>query len=405
MAVGAGLTILVLGAAACAPALTRMPVPDELANTVQPFGRAGLRNWGDSLTTQEVDVIAELRAPELKARFGAELAAGKEPRLDFLALSGGGQYGAFAAGILDAWSQSGERPEFFGVSGVSTGAIIAPFAFLGPEGDAILHEIYTSYGTDQLLESTFLSGLISGTALADTTPLAKLIAKYVTPELLERIAAERRKGRLLVIGTTNLDAGRPVLWDITAIADSGEPGALDLVRSLIRASASIPVAFPPIFIEVETPDGQTFDEMHVDGGASSQVTFVSPQVPIAEITRKVLGRNLDRRVWVIVNNGLQPPYQTIRPRITTIGNAAVSSLIRGSGVGDVYRLYTIAKRDEIDFNATWIPTDIPCPDPVEDFDTAFMTCLYGVGGELFRRGDLWHNAPPFFVLPKGSPSG
>jgi predicted acylesterase/phospholipase RssA len=391
--------LVAVGVSACGPGIVRNPAPAELAEMVQPLGVAGLREWGDALTPEEVTAVATQRGPAIRALYGDDIKAGRTPKADFLALSGGGQWGAFAAGILNAWSGSGERPEFLGVSGVSTGAIIAPFAFLGPDYDATLREIYTAYSTTDLVEPRLLSGLISGTALSDTTLLAGVIAKYVTAELLEKIAAEYRAGRLLYIGTTNLDAGRPVIWNITAIAASGEPGALDLVRDLIRASAAIPVAFPPIFVKVETPDGQVFDEMHVDGGASSQVTFVSPEIPIAAMTREILGRNIDRKLWVIVNNDLAPARRQVRPRVASIGEAAVSSLIRGSGIGDVYRLYAIAQRDEVDFNVTWIPNETPCPPPQEDFDRAFMSCLYEYGGDLLRSGGLWRSGPPFFALP------
>lgn len=391
----AAMAALVLSA--CGQTLTRMPVPADLANAAEPFGRPGLRFWGDALSKDEIAAFIAFHAPAMKRAFGEEIAAGRTPVLDYLALSGGGQWGAFGAGVLAAWTEAGTRPEFQGVSGVSTGAIIAPFAFLGPDYDATLREIYSLYATADLVEPTVLSGLLSGSALSDTSRLGGIIERYMTPEVLAAIAAEHRRGRLLHIGTTNLDAGRPVIWDIGAIADSGEPGALDLVRTLIRASAAIPVAFPPMIVAVQTPDGRAFDEMHVDGGASSQVTFVSPAIPIAELTRDILGRNLDRRLWVIVNNDLEPSHQALRPRITDIGEAAVSSLIRGSGVGDVYRLNAIAERDEVEFNVTWIPSDVPCPAPVEDFDRAFMACLFDAAGDLFRSGRLWRDTPPFFA--------
>jgi len=399
-ALAAATTIAAL--AACSPEISRNPVPAELAASVQPFGRAGLRNWGDQVTEADIEGIVETYGPILKKEIGPLLEAGEEPLFEFLALSGGGQFGAFGAGILYEWSERGTRPEFRGVSGISTGAIIAPFAFLGGKYDDTLLEIYSQYSTADLLDGTFVSGLISGTSLADTSKLGKVIARYVTAEMLEAIAAEHRKGRLLFIGTTNMDAGRPVIWNIGAIADSGEAGALELVRELIRASAAIPVAFPPIFLEVKAADGTVFDEMHVDGGAASQVTFISPEVPLAKLTREVLGQNIDRRIWVIVNNDLEPPHHIVQPRITSIGDAAVSSLIRANGTGDVYRLFAIAQRDEIDFNVTWIPGEIPCDDPQEDFDKIFMRCLFEVGRDLFRQGELWRQGPPFFALPGGA---
>jgi predicted patatin/cPLA2 family phospholipase len=399
----AAMLLLAFGLAGCHTA-TRLPaVPEELSDVAHPFGMTGLRSWGDKATDEEVDEFIHARVPMLRKLYAAELKAHHMPHEDWLALSGGGQFGAFAAGILNAWGQSGTRPTFMGVSGISTGAIIAPFAFLGAEYDHVLREIYSRYATEDLVESTLLSGLLFGNALASTDRLAKVIEQYVTQELLDLIAAEHRKGRLLYIGTTNLDAGRPMLWDITAIAASGQPGALDLVRKLIRGSAAIPVAFPPIMVDVVAPDGRVFSELHVDGGASSQVTFIAADIPLAAMTREALGRNIERRLWVIVNNDLEPPHQMINPRIGAIGKAAVSSLIRGSGVGDIYRLFAIAKRDEVDMRVTWIPTTIPCEDPKEDFDRAFMSCLYEHAGELFRGGKLWHDKPPYYVHDPAPP--
>ncbi len=389
--------LLCVSLAACQTATRRDAVPEELSDVAHPFGLTGLRSWGDKATDEEVREFIHARVPTLRRLYSAEVKAHHVPHEDWLAMSGGGQFGAFAAGILNAWTASGTRPTFMGVSGVSTGAIIAPFAFLGPDYDHVLREIYSRYGTADLIEDTLLSGLLYGSSLSSTDRLAKVIEQYVTQDLLDRIAAEYRRGRLLYIGTTNLDAGRPMVWDITAIAASGQPGALALVRKLIRGSAAIPVAFPPIMVEVITPDGRVFEELHVDGGASSQVTFVAADIPLAALTREALGRNIERRLWVIVNNDLEPPHQMVSPRIGAIGKAAVSSLIRGSGVGDVYRLFAIARRDDIDMRVGWIPTTIPCTDPVEDFDRAFMACLFQHAGDLFRSGKLWHDLPPFYV--------
>ena len=381
----------------------RTPVPKADTATALPLGTPGLREWGDKWTERDVEAFVAQYAPSMRSVYADAIAAGEPPQLNFLALSGGGQYGAFGAGILDAWTKSGQRPHFHGVSGISTGSIIAPFAFLGPEYDHVLREIYSKYDTDMLIDTTVLSGLLSGTALSSTARLARVIDQYVNEELLAKIAVEHRKGRMLFIGTTNLDAGRPMIWNIGAIANSGKPGALNLVRQLIRASAAIPVAFPPVFIEVETPDGRKYDEMHVDGGASSQVTFLSPDFPLGEVTRRILGRNLDRHIWIIVNNDLEPPYAPVKPRINAIGEAAVSSLIRGSGIGDTYRLFAITQRDDVKFSLTWIPAVIPCPDPTEVFDRPFMKCLFDFGGDYLRSGTAWRDRPPFFAMPPASP--
>lgn len=133
------------------------------------------------------------------------------------------------------------------------------------------------------------------------------------------------------------------------------------------------------------------------------MTFVSPEIPVAVATRAILGSNLHRRLWAIVSNDLEPPHLTIRSRLPSIGEAAVSSHIPGSGIGDVYRLYTISRRDEIDFQVTWIPSETPCPTPQEDFDVAFMKCLYNFAREDFLNGDVWRDRPPFFARPEDLP--
>lgn len=398
------LVLVAMGAllAACGTVATRNAVPADQYLAANPLGLPGLRGWGDFVDEAQLAAGVERQGEIMRARFGAEIAAGRIPTLHYLAISGGGPDGAFGAGVLNEWTRTGTRPEFFGVSGVSTGSIIAPFAFLGPDYDGTLEEIYTTLKTDDVLSKTLFSGIISGMALTDTSGLARKIAHYVTPELLEKIAAEYRKGRLLLVGTTYLDAGRPVIWNMGAIAASGHPGALQLFRDVIRASAAVPIAFPPVFIHVQTPDGREYDEMHVDGGATSQVVLVSPQIPIAELTRHYLGRNIDRRVWVLINNQVQSKFTPIRPRIGPIGGAAISSLIRGSGIGDAYKIYVITQRDEMAYHAAWIPRDIPCTSE-EEFDPNYMRCMFDFGREQVRGGQLWSTAPPYFVRPSPTP--
>jgi hypothetical protein len=398
----AAIAIVALALAGCGTALTRTPVPADQVTHANPMGLPGLRAWGDIIEESEVQNFADRQTRIIEARFGAEIRAGRVPTLHFLAISGGGPDGAFGAGVLKAWSAAGTRPEFFGVAGISTGSILAPFAFLGSDYDATIEEIYTTLKSDDVISSTIVSGIISGASLFDTSGLAAKIAHYVTPELLAKIAAEYRKGRFLLVGTTNLDAGRPVIWNMTAIAAAlpTHPEALQLFRDVIRASAAIPIAFPPQMIRVQTPDGKVFDEMHVDGGATSQVTLVQPQLPVAAMTRRALGRNVDRRLWILVNNKVLSEYAPVRPRVGPIDAAAVSSLIRGSGVGDVYKLYIIAQRDDVRFNAAWIPRQTPCTSADgEMFDPAYMRCLFNFAGTLVRAGTLWSTLPPYYVLP------
>jgi predicted acylesterase/phospholipase RssA len=405
----------VLGAAACTQKFVRNGLPVDMLDEARPLGRDGLRMWGDFVTPDEIERLMIERAASLRERYAAEFAAGNTPRLHLLALSGGGPDGAFGSGVLRAWTESGTRPEFDAVSGISTGAIIAPFAYLGSDYDDVLEEVYTTMSTDDVLVKTIVleevyttmstddvlvktifSGLTAGTALSSTAPLRATIAEHVTPDMLAKIAAEHAKGRLLLVGTTNLDAARPVIWNMGAIAASGHPGALELFRDVILASASIPVAFPPVFIQVEA-GGQTYDEMHVDGGTTSQVTLVSPQIPIY-LARQYIGHAVDRELYVIINNLIVPPYETVRPRIHKIADASVSSLIASQGIGDLYKLFAITERDNMGLHIAWIPNSFR-EESEEAFDPAYMRKLYDFGRGLATSGNLWSTHPPYFATP------
>jgi hypothetical protein len=388
------LVALLLAASGCTQKFVRNAVPVSLTEEAQPLGLEDMRTWGDDVTQEQIDQLLTKRVAFLQQRFAKEFAAGITPRLYFLALSGGGQHGAFGAGVLRAWTESGTRPIFDAVSGISTGAIIAPFAFLGSSYDDVLEEFYTTNSTEDLLTPTIFSGITGGTALSSTSPLRAKIAQFITPEILERVAAEYRKGRFLFVGTTNLDVSRPVIWDMSAIAASGHPEALQLFRDVILASAAIPVAFPPVFIKVEA-GGATYDEMHVDGGATSQVSLVSPELPIFLLDEH-LGRKLDREIYVIVNGRIVPTPKAVTPRVLKIGAAALSSLTYSGTVSDLYKIYAIAVREQMDVHFGWTPETFVV-EPTEAFDSAYMRKLYDFGRDLEASGMLWSNYPPYFA--------
>ena len=187
---------------------------------------------------------------------------------------GGGANGAFGAGLLKGWTESGTRPAFKLVTGISTGALIAPFAFLGSGYDATLEDFYTTITTKDIYrERSYFAILFDPSSMTDTTPLQKIVAKQVDENVLAAVAQAHRQGRRLFIGTTNMEAGKLVIWDMGAIAASGKPGALELFRKVMLASAAIPVAFPPVFIPVKAA-GKEYEEMHVDGGTAAQVFFL-----------------------------------------------------------------------------------------------------------------------------------
>jgi Patatin-like phospholipase len=314
------------------------------------------------------------------------------PPESLLAISGGGDNGAFGAGVLVGWSENRTRPSFKIVTGISTGALIAPLAFVGPEYDPLLAEMYTTIDQTDIFEKRpVLAGLVSD-ALADSKPLQNLIAKYVDANLVGRIAEESRRGRTLVIVTTNLDAGVPVIWNIGAIAESGRPEAIGLIRKILLASASIPGFFPPVMFDV-TVNGVAHQEMHVDGGASMQ-TFL---YPAALQVRKIPngGGSRPRTAYVIRNGRLTQGWDEIARSTPAIATRAVATLTTNSGVGDLYRIYALAKRDGVRLQLAYIGDDFEQPHSAE-FDRQYMVTLFEYGRAKARSGYPWRGAPPGF---------
>ena len=343
------------------------------------------------------DVVAARQCEEeFLARSGH---IGPLPPADLLAVSGGGDKGAFGAGLLCGWTESGTRPTFKSVSGISTGALIAPMAFLGSEFDELLRKIYTSVKPADIAKKRNILAAVDNDGMADNRPLGGLISRSIGEALLARIAEEHRKGRILLIGTTNLDARQPVIWNMGKIAASGHPKALDLCRSILLASAALPGAFPPSMIRVDV-DGTPYEEMHVDGGASAQ-TFLYPPSMVG--VAKGMGMEMSRqgRVYVIRNSALGATWSRIQRRTISIAGHAITSLIHTQGLGDLYRIYLTAQRDGFDFNLAYIGPDFTFENKKEDFDTVYMRALFDYGYSLGRQGYPWKKSPPGLETPLG----
>lgn len=399
---GLGISLLLLVAlSACTTVLTRNPVPEDKVFGAAPYGirveGLRLRGWGDHLELSEAELDASIRgfAKRLKHARADEIAAGEPLTENILALSGGGPDGAYGAGYMNGWTARGDRPKFDFVTGISTGSIIGVFAFLGPDYDDKLKEAYTTYKTSDLFETTYFAALTGGTAITDARGYRRLIERYIDDEVVERLGQAFLEGRNLFIGTTNIDAARPVIWNIGAIAVSGHPKAKVLIQDIIQASSAIPAAFPPVIIPVETEDGKMHDEMHVDGGATQQVMLFSANVPLKRIDEAV-GLPIDRAIYIIINNKLVKPYDPVRPRLVAIAGAAGSSLIGGSGTGDIYKIYTLAERDDIALNLLWIPEDFAV-ESQEPFDPVYMKALYDLGYQHGLAGDQWLHEPPGYA--------
>jgi hypothetical protein len=370
----------------CAPSFKRNPIPVELAQGATISGVPRARFWADEDNLSTMDGQARLAEIVDQARESGLIDAPS----NWLLLSGGGANGAFSAGLLYGWSERGDRPEFNRVTGVSTGALIAPFAFLGSEYDEVIREVYTTVTTKEILKSRGLITALRSDAFTSTEPLKRLIARYVDDALVEAIAREHLRGRRLLVMTTNLDALRPVAWDIGEIAVSDNPDKVEIIRSALRASASIPAAMPPVYIQVEAA-GATYDEMHVDGGATAQLYLYSGGID-AEKAIADLGVR-PPTLYIIRNARISPPWQTVKPELTEIAKRTLSSLIRTQGLGDLYQAYLLSQRDGFNFRLASIPDDFN-EQPAEAFDPVYMTELFERARAAARQGYQWSETPP-----------
>jgi predicted acylesterase/phospholipase RssA len=376
----------------CATAPKRNPLPENLSQAARVPGYSeNIRFWGDGpppymeefYTASDAEI--ERWYPDIVGR-----------EQIYLAVSGGGANGAYGVGLLSGWTAAGTRPEFTMVTGISTGALIAPFAFLGPAYDDRLKEAYTSLTTKDIAKMRSALGTLNSDAAADTTPLKGHIARYVDQEIIGAIAREFRRGRRLFIGTVNLDALRPVLWNIGYIAASGRPDAGDLIRTIMLASASIPAAFPPQYIPVEA-NGARYDEIHVDGGTVSQAFLYPMGVDWPTILKrlKVKGRP---KAYIIRNSRLAPKWNTVDPPKTlAIAGRAADSMIRTQGIGDLYRMYLASMRDGIEYHWTAIPDDFN-EKPKDMFDPEYMQKLVKIGFQRAMSGTAWQTEPPSYKI-------
>lgn len=382
---------LCFGVSACASVAPRNGIADPTqADLAIVADDSGVRFWGDEVPA---DIREEVRRrlPNMpKLAQGVRRINGR-PQVEILALSGGGGDGAFGAGLLKGWSRRGDRPTFEVVTGVSAGAIIAPFAFLGSEYDSDLEEIWTHYRTSQILTAQILPGLLGGTALADTAPMADLIAKYVDKNFLRRVAGEYQKGRILLIGTTNLDAQRPVVWNMGEIARSNHPKALELFRKVILASAAIPGAFPPVEFAVKV-GGKTFTEMHVDGGTTREI-FVSPVEAPLKAFDQFYSEPPVRKLYLVTNMKVSAEQSVVEAQTVPIAARAISTLIKSQSIGQVYRIFRMAKDAGADFNYMAVPAEFNGK-ANEFFDPVYQRALFDEGYRIGLDGGKWMKVPP-----------
>jgi len=383
--------VLAALAAGCA-SIERQPVPEALVAEATVLGRDHARFWGDE---PPKDLVAFVRThmPNVK-RLASNVTLEKGvPVFEYLALSGGADDGAFGAGLLVGWSKRGDRPRFEVVTGVSAGALIAPYAFLGPRYDSLLSELWNNFDASSVVTPQLLAGLLGAEAIADSKPLRSLIAKHVDRKMLGQIAQEYRNGRLLMIGTTNLDAQRHVIWNMGAIAEAAgrDPHAVELFRDVLLASTSVPGIFPPVHIKVRVGD-KVFEEMHVDGGPSRQVFLAPPQFSLRTFDSQY-PRPPIRRVYVVRNGKLAPVYEAVQPNTLAIGARALFTVTKNQSMGDINLIYAQTERDGAEFRLASIPASFDMHS-TKPFDAEYMRALFKVGLDLGARGDAWARTPP-----------
>lgn len=316
---------------------------------------------------------------------------------DILALSGGGAGGAYGAGILVGLTNAGKRPNYEIVTGVSTGALIAPFAFLGPEWDGKLTEAYRGESTDKLLVSRGL-GILFGPSVFEGGPLQELVKRFVTDDLIAAVAAESKTGRLLLVATTNLDREETVVWNMGAIAQQGGDRARELFRDVLVASASVPGVFPPVMIDVEK-DGQKFQEMHVDGGASTPF-FIAPDAAL------ILGAPPESlrgaHIYVIVNGPASSPARTTLNNPVDVASRSFTAVMNHMTRTALVQADVFAKRGGMTFDFTLIPPDVAYAGPLA-FDQLSMSETFDYGMRCASRSQVWVN--PTLAIERGQKVG
>ncbi len=356
-------------------------------------------NLLDPATQAEADALGDgadaYRAAErLKRKPTPEQLARRQ---SVLCLSGGGAYGAYSAGVLCGWTVRGDRPgcngrpNFSVVTGISTGALIAPYAFLGPRYDEQVRKFYTTVDQRDIYRLQPVRGIL-GIALADNAPLAQLIDESLTPQLIAEVGEEHRKGRRLFIGTTELEGGRFVSWDVGEIAARNGPGDRELIKQILLGSSAIPGFFPPSNIPV-TVNGRSFVEKHGDGGASVSIFFRPPFVPIEQRSRD----NTDLAgvdLYMLVAGKLYADAELLRPRSLMIGPRGVSTVLYAQTRGDLQRLYLVSVVSGMNYYLAAIPTEFPAPTSSTEFDRDAMTAMYREGYALAAAGAAWRDTPP-----------
>lgn len=369
----AALVLLATVLGACAT--PRLAAPPKLIDQVSPPGFPPQVRF---LSSDRDYLVAHL------GRAVRSLTAAAHGPIRILALSGGGAGGAFGAGVLYGLARTGQPTDFQVVTGVSAGALLAPFAFLGPSWDPQMKDAFDSYRTEHLLQRRPWLGFLVHPGIYSRGPLIALVNHFVTPRLIRAVAAQARKGRMLLVATTDLDKQESVIWNMGLIAQHGGPAALKLFAKVLVASASIPGVFPPVMIRVQRGD-KTYQEMHVDGGTTLPFFVASD---ITDVLPLRLPQLEGARVYVIVNGQLSTyPRTTLQAPMAVIARSFSAALMHASR-----RALVLAAVFVRHFGMTLHFTYLPMTYPFEgslDFKYQNMHQLFTYGERCARSGRIW----------------
>lgn len=357
----------------------------------------------NNIQSANIDGMADIRfVPSTRAGIDAYLQElktvvpkrGDDPKRasNYLSLSGGGDNGAFGAGVLSGWSKQGTRPEFDQVVGISTGALVAPFAYLGSDYDEKLQTVFTTTSPEDIYKDRSLVAVLFGASLADNTPLLNLIKNTIDADMLNQIAnVYEQKGRLLLLGTTNIDTGQLVVWNMGKIAALRTEASTSLFHRIMLASAAVPGVFPPELFEA-TVDGMQYHELHVDGGLSVQI-YLYPAAVSKRALETGIVKSRPRQAYIIRNASIS--IEQTKTEVSSLGvlGKSYKKILQAQGVGNLYQIYQIAQRDKVGFNLAFIGDDFQAPHPTE-FDHGYMQALFAYGYGKALNGYPWRKTPP-----------
>ncbi|MEJ5275100.1 MAG: patatin-like phospholipase family protein [Thermogemmata sp.] len=385
MSYGTAAQLVVIGVGAALVGCWRTEIhPPPLAIIEQPW-----LNVGPTSPSRDGDVETVVGLSQVLTGEAPKRAAGRP--LNILVLSGGGKYGAFTAGVLVGWTASGQRPVFDVATGISSGAIVATLAFLGPKYDDKLRNGFTTLRRSDLFVWRPIRGLIRGTGLMSAAPLEELLAREITPELMSELQQAYHDGRRLYIGTGNILTNRFTVWDLTAIASSGRPDAPVLVRKILLASSAVPGVVAPVEFDVEV-NGVRYRELHADAGNMAQA-FVRTTGPIPA----------GSTIWVLSAGKVYRDPLKDRPRVFGLLGGGVSNALYALFRSDLIKLYALCAVTGSQFRLIALPQDFPAETSSFAFDPEELQRMFWLGYQMAASGQDWRSVPPDTLPGEASP--